>query len=246
MRPQAWIIGGARRIGRAIALELSRAGCDILLTYNTSRDEAEATAQSCRDLGAHAATAHLALDDNVVSQLAPITAATPSCDILILSASAYHATPLADLTSADLISMFTINAAAHALIAGTLAPQLQTSTLPGGAAILALLDIHALGTPRRHHLAYSMSKAALAEAVRSLAIELAPKVRVNGLAIGVAAWPDSGPDSDTDMQSRYLSRVPLARAGTPEEAAIAARFLTLEATYTTGHILTLDGGRSLT
>jgi pteridine reductase len=246
-RPAAWVIGGAKRLGRAIAIEFARSGCDLLITYNTSADDAESTAQSCRQLGAHATTARLTLDDpaSIPAQIASIRQSTPSCDLLVLSASAYHQTPLDTLTAADLHSMFAVNAASQLMTAATLAPHLRQSSLRGGASIVALLDIHAMGTPRKHHLAYSMSKAALTEAVRSLAIELAPRVRVNGLAIGVAAWPDTGPDADTEMQTRYLSRVPLARAGTPDEVAAAARFLAVEATYTTGHILTIDGGRSL-
>lgn len=247
-RPHAWIIGGANRIGRAIALELARAGCDVLITYNTSRDNALATAQECQKLGAHAQSQPLALDDlsGVVPQVQHLLRQQPRCDILVLSASAYRATSLDQIDSQELLDMFSVNAASHALIAQTLAPTLRTSTLAGGGAIVAMLDVHALGTPRRSHLAYAMSKAALAEAVWSLAIELAPQVRVNGLAIGVAAWPTSGPDADPSMQANYLKKVPLARAGTPEEAAVATRFLALEATFTTGHFLTLDGGRSLT
>lgn len=245
-RPTAWVIGGAKRLGRAIAIELARAGCDLLITYNTSREDAEITAQFCRDLGAHATIAQLTLNETIALQIKPIIDATPRCDALVLSASAYHQTPLDEIAVSELTSMFTINAAAHAVIVSMLESQLKHSILPGRGSILALLDIHALGTPRSGMLAYSMSKAAFAEMVRSLAIELAHGVRVNGLAIGVAAWPEGGSDANPDMQKRYLSRVPMARAGTPEEVAKAARFLTLEATYTTGHILTVDGGRSLT
>jgi pteridine reductase len=247
-RPHAWIIGGANRIGRAIAIELARAGCNILITYNTSREDAGTTAQECQNLGAQAQARPLALDDpsSVVPQVQQLLREQPRCDILVLSASAYRATNLDQVDSQELLHMFSVNAASHALIAQTLAPTLRTSTLAGGGAIVAMLDIHALGTPRRNHLAYAMSKAALAQAVQSLAIELAPHVRVNGLAIGVAAWPTSGPDADPSMQANYLKKVPLARAGTPQEAAVATRFLALEATFTTGHFLTLDGGRSST
>lgn len=247
-RPTAWVIGGARRLGRAIALEFAASGCDILMTYNTSKSEAQETVALCRSRGAAAQAHPLALEhpSTIDSHIATLADSAPHCDILVLSASAYHQTPCVSLSASELASMFAVNAASHVLIAKALAPRLAASPLPSGGAIIALLDIHAMGTPRKHHLAYAMSKAALTEAVRSLAIELAPGVRVNGIGIGVAAWPESGPDSDRAMQERYLSRVPLARAGNPDEVAKAARFLALEATYTTGHILTLDGGRSLT
>ena len=112
-----------------------------------------------------------------------------------------------------------------------------------------MCDIHALGEhgiPRsKDYTSYAMSKAALAEMVRSLARELAPRVRVNAVAPGVALWPESGPDADTAMHNSYLSKVPLARAGTPEECADVVRWLALEATYLTGEIIRIDGGRNL-
>ena len=91
----------------------------------------------------------------------------------------------------------------------------------------------------------AMSKAALAEMVRTLAVAFAPKVRVNAVAPGVVAWPESGYESDEAAQRVYLSRVPMGRAGTPEDAAEAVRWLALDAAYTTGHTLRIDGGRSL-
>ena len=97
----------------------------------------------------------------------------------------------------------------------------------------------------REFVAYAMSKAALAEMVRSLARELAPRVRVNGVAPGVAAWPESGRESDVEAQQAYLKKVPLARAGTPEECAEVVRWLALEATYLTGEIVRFDGGRNM-
>jgi pteridine reductase len=108
-----------------------------------------------------------------------------------------------------------------------------------------MCDIHASERPRKNFAAYSMSKAALEQMVRVLALELAPKVRVNGVAPGVVAFPDSGAESDPEMQARYLKRVPLARSGTPEEAAEAVRWLALDATYTTGEVVRVDGGRWL-
>ena len=90
-----------------------------------------------------------------------------------------------------------------------------------------------------------MSKAAIVEMVRSLARELAPQVRVNGVAPGVVAFPESGPDADEKAQQAYLRRVPLGRSGTPEDAAEMVRWLALDATYVTGEVIRLDGGRWL-
>jgi pteridine reductase len=117
--------------------------------------------------------------------------------------------------------------------------------MEGGGSIVAMCDIHAMGRPRKEYLAYSMSKAALAEMVQTLARELAPRVRVNGVAPGVVVFAESGADADPAMQKAYLSRVPLGRSGTPEDAARAVRWLAMEATYVTGEIVRLDGGRWL-
>jgi pteridine reductase len=132
------------------------------------------------------------------------------------------------------------------ILTARLAPLLRESERPGGGSVVAMVDILAMGKPRRDFVAYSMSKAALAEMVRSSARDLAPHVRVNGVAPGVVAWPDAGAEATPEAQERYLRRVPLGRSGTPEEAAEVVRWLALDATYVTGEIIRVDGGRSIT
>jgi pteridine reductase len=250
----ALITGGAKRVGRATTLALAAAGCDIVVTYRESRAEADSVIRDAVSLGASAhACRAIPLDLgslDTVSQLGGALAAeTPRLDVLVLNASAYERSPLDSLRPDHLLDAFRINAASPALLASHLAPKLAESPLPGGGAIVAMCDIHAMGEhglPRsRDFLAYAMSKAALAELVRTLARELAPRVRVNGVAPGVVAWPETGYESDRAAQEAYLSRVPLARAGTPEDAAAAVKWLALDATYITGEILRLDGGRNL-
>lgn len=253
-RPIALITGGGKRIGRAAALTLARAGCDITITYRGSRNEAHAVVSEAVALGANRATCRaveLALDDlDATDQLGrKLAADLPRLDILVLNASSYNRTPIDTLTPTQLTAAFAVNAASAAVLAARLSPRLSASALPAGGAIVAMCDIHAMGEhglPRaRDFLAYAMSKAALAELVRSLARELAPLVRVNGIAPGVVAWPESGHDADAAAQQAYLARVPLARAGTPHDAAEAIRWLALEATYITGEIIRLDGGRNM-
>jgi pteridine reductase len=168
----------------------------------------------------------------------------PRCDVLVHNASVYGPTPL-EMMSAETAQLFwKVNTLAPLLLTKLLAGRLAESTLPGGGAVVAMADIHAAGRPRRGFAAYSMSKAALVEMVQTLARELAPKVRVNAVAPGVVAWPEDGKESEADKQA-YLKRVPLERAGTPEEAAEAVRWLALEAHYTTGQVVRVDGGRFL-
>ncbi len=247
-RPVVLVTGGARRVGAAICRTFARNGFDVVITFNRSRDDAETLAGSLRDLGVAAVSAPLDLaDSHAVKHIADHMARDlPRLDVLVHNASSYDPSPIDSFDADDALRQQTINAISPAVLSTRLAGLLNHSTLPAGGAIVAMCDIHALGRPRRGYLAYAMSKAALAEMVRSLARDLAPNVRVNGVAPGVVAFPDTGPDSDPEMQRRYLSRIPLGRAGTPDDAAEMVRWLALETRYTTGEIVRLDGGRWLT
>jgi pteridine reductase len=241
-QPIAIVTGGAKRVGRAICDELSRAGCAIVLTYNTSEDKAQ---RAARDLGGRAVQLDLNNPGEVARVGAALASELPRVDILVHNASVYGPTPLDALTADDAMRHYRVNALAPALLTAALAPKLRASTLPSGGAVIAMCDIHAMGRPRKDFLGYSMSKAALVEMVRTLARDLAPTVRVNGVAPGVVAWPEEGYESDRAAQEAYLKRVPLQRAGTPDDAAGAVRWLALEAGYITGEVIRLDGGRWL-
>lgn len=270
-RPLAVITGGARRVGRAIALELARAGCDIRFTYRSSKDEAASLRAELELLGAGADSAPLDLDDLAAVERFGRELARGRLDILVHNASIYGPSPYRAPDSGpaepapaaherpesrtsqrggpwhdDLLRYYRVNAAAPMILSMACAARLAQSDLPGGGAIVALCDIHAMGRPRRGFLPYAASKAALAEMVRTLAVELAPRIRVNGIAPGVVAFPESGDESGPAMQARYLARVPLARSGTPGDAANGVRWLAIEARYVTGEIIRLDGGRWLT
>lgn len=246
-RPVALVTGGAVRVGRAVCLEFARRGCDILLTHLTRPEAAAEVCAQVAALGGRGTCARLDLSDLAAVEAFAhrVAKLTPRMDVLVHNASLYAPTPLASVTPADLLRNYTVNAAAPLLLTRGLAGRLAESDLAGGGAVVAMGDMHALGRPRRGFCAYAMSKAALGEMVRTLALDLAPKVRVNGVAPGVVAFPDSGFESDPNMQARYLQRVPLNRAGTPEDAANAVRWLALEANYVTGEMVRLDGGRWL-
>ncbi len=246
-RPIALVTGGAKRVGRTTALALARAGCDVALTYKTSAEEAERTSGEIDQAGGRCWVLPLDLgDSNAASAFADdLPTALSAIDVLVHNASIYSGEPIGEIGPDRALEHYTVNALAPLLLTQALLPRLRASTLKGGASIVAMLDIHAMGLPRRGFAPYAMSKAALHEMVRSLAAELAPNIRVNGVAPGVVAWPDSGYESDAEAQRAYLSRVPLARAGTPEDASEAVRWLALDATYTTGQVIRVDGGRSL-
>ena len=246
-RPVALVTGGVRRVGLAIARRLARAGMDLVVTYRSSEEDAASARAVLAELGADVRLERLDLDDHaqVESVGARLARELGRLDALVLSASAYGATPLAEVTAETGLALYRVNALAPLLLCKWLSPLLAESSLEAGGSIVAMADVHAMGRPRVGFSAYSMSKAALVEMVRSLARELAPAVRVNGIAPGVVAWPEEGVESQERAQERYLSRVPLGRAGTPEDAAEMVRWLVLDAGYVTGEVIRLDGGRWL-
>lgn len=253
-RPVALVTGAAKRLGRATALELARRGCDVVITVRSSVREGERTVEEIVAAGGTPGvcrTVKLDLDKpaTVERAAAQLAGKLGRLDVLVHNASTYDRTPLGKVTAEQALAAYRVNALAPLLLSARLAPLLAKSRLADGGAIVAMCDIHAMGEhgmPRsKDFSAYAMSKAALSEMVRTLARELAPRVRVNGVAPGVAAWPDSGHESDAAAQEAYLKRVPLGRAGTPEECARVVAWLALEATYLTGEIVRFDGGRNL-
>jgi pteridine reductase len=247
-RPVVLVTGGAKRVGKAIAMSFARAGCDIIFTYHTSHEEAGWAAREFEKLGVSSTMYCVDFDDPAAVESFATTLAdtAPRLDIVVHNASVYTPTPLDSLTAEEALRQYRVNALAPLVISSRLAPLLAASPLMGGGSVIVIADIHALGRPRRDFGAYAMSKAAVAEMVHQLARDMAPNVRVNGIAPGVVAWPSDGPDADDSFQEKYIRRIPLGRAGTPDDAAEAIRWLALHAHYITGEILRVDGGRWLT
>ena len=239
-RPVALITGGAKRIGAAIARRLHAAGYDIALHHHASTDEALALANALnaeRPGSTIALAADLRQFDRIPELIALTVGHFGRLDALVNNASAYYATPFGKVTPTQWDDLAAINARAPFFLAQAAAPHL----LHHGGAIVNLIDAYA-EQPRTGISAHAASKAALAGATRALAIELAPKVRVNGVAPGAILWPEDG--IDAALSSQLIARTPLGRAGTPEEVAEAVRWLLQDATYMTGEILRLDGGRN--
>ena len=246
-RPVALVTGGAKRVGRATATALAKAGCDLVITFRSSEREAAEACTHLASLGASARAVRMDLDnlEQANAATAALAQSLPRLDVLVHNASTYHPTPVERVSVRDSESLYRVNALAPMIITARLATLLSESPRPGGGAVVAMGDIHAMGRPRKGFVAYSMAKAALLEMVRSLARDLAPRVRVNAVAPGVVAWPEDGYESDESSQQAYLKRVPLDRAGTPQDAAEAVRWLALEAHYVTGQVVRVDGGRFL-
>jgi pteridine reductase len=239
-RPVALITGAARRLGATIARTLHAAGYDLALHYRDSATEMEALAaelEARRGGSVLTLQADLAEFDRIPELVARTVGRYGRLDALVNNASTFTPTPLGTATPAQWDALFASNARAPFFLAQATAPHLKATR----GAIVNLADIYA-ERPLRDHTVYCMAKAALVMATRSLALELAPDVRVNAIAPGAILWPDQG---DTAKQQAILTRTPLGRTGTPEEIAEAVRWLLRDATYTTGQIIRLDGGRML-
>lgn len=238
-RPVILITGAARRLGAAIARRLHAAGCDLALHYHTSgaalacvQDELEGR----RAGGTLALRADLADSDRLPDLVTATVERFGRLDGLVNNASAFFPTPIGKATAADWDALFASNARAPFFLAQAAAPHLKAAA----GAIVNMSDIYSERPLPRHGI-YCMAKAALSMATRSLALELAPEVRVNAIAPGAILWAEN--ETDVAKQQALLERTPLGRTGTPEEIAEAVRWLLVDATYVTGQVLRVDGGR---
>lgn len=239
--PVALVTGAARRIGAVIARRLHAAGYDLALHCRRSRDELDALAHEL-ERARPGSVLVLQADLGELDRLPALVEATVRrfgrLDALVNNASSFFPTPIGSATPAQWDDLFASNARAPFFLAQAAAPHLRAVR----GAIVNLTDIYA-ERPLRQHTVYCMAKAALLMLTRSLAVELAPDVRVNAVAPGAILWPED--DGNTEAQKAMLARTPLARTGTPEEVAEAVRWLLRDASYSTGQVLYLDGGRTL-
>ncbi|WP_126942805.1 pteridine reductase [Xanthomonas sp. BRIP62418] len=235
------ITGAARRIGAQIATTLHAAGYRVALHAHRSGEALGArVAELCaqRAGSAQALHADLRLLEAPAQLVADCIAAFGRLDGVVNNASAFYPTALGAATAAQWDELFAVNARAPFFIAQAAAAQLRQHR----GAIVNLTDLHAQ-QPMRNHPLYGASKSALEMLTRSLALELAPEVRVNAVAPGAILWPEQG--KSADARQALLARTPLARIGTPEEIAEAVRWLLDDAGFVTGHTLHVDGGRQL-
>ena len=159
-------------------------------------------------------------------------------DILINNASSFYPTPLGTITEEHWDDLMASNLKAPLFLAQALAEELKSRS----GRIVNIVDIHAR-RPLKDHLVYGPAKAGLDMLTRSLAKDMAPEVRVNGVSPGAILWPEDGMTEDT--QASIVSQVPLARTGEPADIATAVLFLIRDANYATGQVLAIDGGRSI-
>jgi pteridine reductase len=161
-------------------------------------------------------------------------------DALVNNASSFYATPFGKITERDWDDLMGTNLRAPLFLAQAAAPRLREAK----GAIVNIVDIHA-ERPLKDFVVYSIAKAGLAGLTRSLALELGPEVRVNGVAPGTILWPDNAEHFSRSEQMRIVGQTPLARVGSPEDVAGAVKYLLFDAPFVTGQILAVDGGRAI-
>ncbi|WP_235512316.1 MULTISPECIES: SDR family oxidoreductase [unclassified Sphingomonas] len=233
-RPLALVTGSYRRMGGRIAVRLAQAGYDVALHASRAGEPDRSVVEGLKD-ARHASFAADLADPAAVAALVPAVADRfgRPVDLLVNNASCFRADDDSYPAPESLTAHFAVNAAAPFALATALAGQ-------GGSAVVNILD-QRIAHPHRDQLAYTLSKQALAEATRTLALALAPSVRVNGVAPGLTiATADYAPD----QLQRLAAMMPLERLPTADQVAEAVLFLA-GATASTGQVLFVDGGAGL-
>ena len=235
------ITGGARRVGAEIARTLHAAGARVLVHYKSS---AAAAAALCKELNRERPRSAASVAADLMSADAPerlVGAALDEfgrLDILINNASSFYPTPLGAITLAQWDELLGSNLRAPLFLAQAAMAALAKQR----GLIINIVDIHGL-KPLKGYSLYSVAKAGLAMLTRSLARELGPDIRVNGIAPGPVLWPEG--EMDEALKREIIAKTALKRHGSPRDIARTALFLATDAPYITGQIIAVDGGRGI-
>ena len=235
------ITGGAKRIGRQMAITLHQAGHNIVVHYRSSAGPAsELVAQlnGKRENSALALQGELLDIASIPALVATAAEAFGGLDVLINNASTFYPTPIELLEDEFWNDLVGSNLKAPAFMVKACVPYIRERN----GSIINIVDIHAK-KPMANHPIYCSAKAGLEMLTMSLARDLAPSIRVNGVSPGAILWPEN--DGGMDDQQKVLEKIPMGRMGQPEDVANLVRFLIDEGEYITGQIIAVDGGRSV-
>ena len=237
------ITGGAKRVGAAICRSLHAEGYTMMIHYKSSFHEAQALQA---ELNLHradsAAIVHGDLLD--IENIPKLVSATVSqfgrLDVLINNASTYYASELGDIDESKWHDLMGSNLKAPLFLSQAATTELRKNH----GCIVNITDMH-VERPKKGYIIYSVAKAGLVTLTKSLAHELSPEVRVNAVAPGPVQWPESNPQFDEVYRQRVINQTLLKRVGEAEDVAKAVKFLIADAPFITGHVLAVDGGRSI-
>jgi pteridine reductase len=235
------VTGAARRIGAAIVTRLHENGAHVAIHYRRSAHDADQLAEALNALRPDSAIA-LQADLLDTQSLPGLVEAVVNwggrLDALVNNASSFYPTPIGSISEKDWDDLIGSNLKAPLFLTQAATPELRKSA----GCIVNIVDIHAV-RPLKNHPVYGPAKAGLAMLTRSLAKDLAPEIRVNGVSPGAILWPENG--MTDSVQQAILQQVPLQRAGEPSDIATCVLFLIRDASYVTGQIIAVDGGRSV-
>lgn len=235
------ITGAARRIGAQLARYLHQSGMNIILHYRNSEKDAQALAEDLTMQRANSVKlvqGDLRKCADIPDLIEQSAALFGRIDVLINNASSFFPTGLDEIDEEVWEDLIGVNLKAPLFLTLAVAPHLKISQ----GCIINIVDIHG-DRPLKDYSVYSIAKAGLAMLTRSMARELAPKVRVNGIAPGAIMWPEV--QHYEGLHQKVISRTALKREGSPRDVADAALFLINQADYVTGQIIAVDGGRTL-
>jgi len=237
----ALVTGGAKRVGAVIAQTLHQAGYNVIIHCRLSRQAADDLSQVLNSERADSAKViqgdlnNETIYNNLIEQAFQCW---NRLDVLINNASSFYPTPIGSITQDDWNNLINSNMKAPLFLAQAAAPYLKQTQ----GSIVNMIDVHAQ-RPMKEHPVYCAAKAGLAMLTMSLAKELGPEVRVNGVAPGAILWPANNMTEHT--KNLILERTALKRPGQPIDIAKTILFLIKDADYITGQIIAVDGGRSL-
>jgi pteridine reductase len=238
----ALVTGAAKRIGAVIARKLHAAGANVAIHYHSSASAArELVAELERERRGSAFSVGADVRDvRALERMAhDVVERTGRLDVLVNNASNFYPTPLGTVTEEQWNDLVGSNLKAPLFLTQALLPALRGSQ----GVVVNIVDVHAQ-RPLRDHPVYGAAKAGLAMLTRSLAKDLGPDVRVNGVSPGAILWPEGDGMSDK-LRAGIIKQTALKRAGEPEDIAAAVLFLIRDAPYVTGQIIAVDGGRSV-
>ena len=236
MTPTALVTGAARRVGRAIAIELASKGFDVGVHYRSSQQEAESTADACRKVGGRAWTVQgdLGNIDDVVQMATMMKKRSSRLDILVNNASLFHPQPFENITNEEWDRMLTVNLKAPFVLSRECMPALRAAK----GLVVHMCDIGG-ERPMPGYAHYSVSKSALIGLVKAMAVELGADVRTVGISPGHVVWPE---DWDEAFRAAMLERIPQNRVGSVDDVAKLVGFLYANGGYINGDVIALDGG----
>ncbi|GKS68933.1 pteridine reductase [Nitrosomonas sp. PY1] len=237
------ITGGAKRVGAAICRRLHAHGAKLVIHYHSSLKEASALQKELNQQRKNSVALvqadlldHQRLPDLIESSVQQFG----QLDGLVNNASSFFATPLNECTQENWHDLIGSNLRAPLFLSQAASTHLKKQH----GCIVNIIDIHT-ERPLRNYVIYNAAKGGLLALTRSLAVEMAPEVRVNGVSPGPILWPETGKWADESERQATIAGTLLKRCGEPDDIAKTVCFLITDAPYITGQVIAVDGGRSI-